>query len=263
MPVSLDSTYKYIYLDQNETITLNVASLTSAGDTATATIATPHNLSTGKVATIAGANETYFNGSFVVTVTSATAFTYELIEAHPPSSTATGTITAAYIGVALDDAELVNGFILASMECFEKITHRTLMNASFKTFRNCWDCFFELRKAPLVSVESVKYNDENEDEQTVTNTLYYTTVDPFYSKLIFTDDFTSPTTSTRQQSIFIEFTAGFGTDESDIPDDIQLAIQAHVAFLWENRGDCPNASDESCMPCQTRKVFRSYKVEEI
>lgn len=261
LPVSLDSAYQYLYLDQNETIVLNVSSITRVGAIATATTTVPHYLSTGKSVTISGATETDYNGAFIVTVISATQFTYTVT--GTPATPATGTITATYLGVDLEDATLVNSFILASMECFEKMTRRVLINTTFITYRNSWSCFYELRKSPLVSITSVKYNDENDTEQTLADTNYYTTIDSFYSKLIFIDDFDAPKISTRDQSIFVELIAGYGTSESDIPEDIQLAIKAHVAFLWENRGDCPNASDKSCMPCQTITVFQKYQIPEI
>jgi uncharacterized phiE125 gp8 family phage protein len=261
LPVSLDSTYKYLYIDQNETIVLNVVSITRIDTVATVTIATPHYLSTGKTVTIAGAVEGDYNGDFVVTVTSETEFTYTV--AGSPTTPATGTITATYTGVDLEDASLVTSFIKASMDCFEAIARRVLINTTFITYRDCWCYCMELRKSPLVSITSLKYNDEDENEQTVSSDDYYTTKDPFYSKILFVDGFDFPTLSTRQQSIFIEFIAGYGTSEADIPNDIQLAIKAHVSFLWENRGDCPNASDKSCMPCQTRTTFQKYKVEEI
>ena len=60
---------------------------TSPSATATFTTATPHNLVTGNRVTISGASEATFNGTFVITVTGANAFTY----------TSTGTSTATSI----------------------------------------------------------------------------------------------------------------------------------------------------------------------
>lgn len=84
---------------------LSVSSLTRSGSTATATTASNHNLASGMTVTIAGANETEYNGAFVVTVTGLDTFTYTV--SGTPASPATGTITAttnsATVSIISDD----------------------------------------------------------------------------------------------------------------------------------------------------------------
>ncbi len=68
----------------------SVTSITCAGSTATVT-QTTHGYTTGDLVTIAGANETEYNGEKQITVTGANTYTYE----HTCGTTpATGTITA-------------------------------------------------------------------------------------------------------------------------------------------------------------------------
>jgi subtilisin-like proprotein convertase family protein len=72
---------------------LAVTSLTRSGTTATATTGTtPHGLTTGDLVTISGANQSGYNGSFFVTVTSPTTFTYQVSSGL--ATPATGTIVA-------------------------------------------------------------------------------------------------------------------------------------------------------------------------
>ncbi len=71
---------------------LSVTLLTRSGTTATATTSAPHNLLTGAIVTIAGADQTDYNGSFTVTVTGPSTFTYTV--ANAPATPATGTKTA-------------------------------------------------------------------------------------------------------------------------------------------------------------------------
>lgn len=71
---------------------VSVTSLTRSGSTATAVCAAPHGLSTGDVASVAGAGQTDYNVEAVVTVVNGTTFTYDV--ANAPTSPATGTITA-------------------------------------------------------------------------------------------------------------------------------------------------------------------------
>lgn len=75
---------------------ISITSLTRSGTTATATTASDHSMATGQQVTIAGANETEYNGTFTITVIAADKFEYTLTGS--PSTPATGTITASYDG---------------------------------------------------------------------------------------------------------------------------------------------------------------------
>ncbi|HXG08500.1 MAG TPA: hypothetical protein VNK04_01805 [Gemmataceae bacterium] len=71
-----------------------IASLTSAGGTATATTTAPHGFMTGTQVVIRGANQPEYNGAFVITVTGLDTFTYPI--SGTPASPATGrNITAS------------------------------------------------------------------------------------------------------------------------------------------------------------------------
>ena len=72
---------------------LTVSSITRSGDVATATTSTAHGWGVNTYVTIAGANQTDYNGAFRVTsVPSTTTFTFDV--ENEPTTPATGTITA-------------------------------------------------------------------------------------------------------------------------------------------------------------------------
>lgn len=77
--------------------TLSVSSITRSSSTATATTASAHELLTGDYVTIAGASQTEYNGTYQITVTSSTTFTYTV--SGTPVTPATGTITVTSGGV--------------------------------------------------------------------------------------------------------------------------------------------------------------------
>jgi hypothetical protein len=70
---------------------LAVTSITSAATTATATVSVAHGYATDDFVTIAGATQTEYNGTYRITVTGATTFTYTF--AGSGTTPATGTIT--------------------------------------------------------------------------------------------------------------------------------------------------------------------------
>jgi hypothetical protein len=71
----------------------SVSSITRSSSTATVTTAASHGYSTGDWITIAGASQSGYNGTFQITVTAATTYTYDL-GSLTPATPATGTITA-------------------------------------------------------------------------------------------------------------------------------------------------------------------------
>lgn len=80
--------------DSSATVTekvTNITSLTRSGSTVTAVCGSEHNLASGLSPTIAGANESEYNGTFQITVIDSVTFIYEI--SGTPSTPATGTIT--------------------------------------------------------------------------------------------------------------------------------------------------------------------------
>lgn len=84
-----DVSQKVIFTNSNRQ---TLSSLTSAAGTATATTPLAHGFTTGDTILIVGANQGAYDGSFSITVTGATTFTYPVVGG--PTSPATGTITA-------------------------------------------------------------------------------------------------------------------------------------------------------------------------
>jgi hypothetical protein len=70
--------------------TVGTVSITRSGSTATLTTSSPHGYKTGDVIFVSGATQPEYNGSFVVTVTGTTTFTYAIT--GTPATPATGTI---------------------------------------------------------------------------------------------------------------------------------------------------------------------------
>mgnify|MGYP001589048297 CR=1 FL=1 len=79
-------------LDFDMKISKTVASITRVTTTATATV-TAHGFLTGMYVTMAGANETQYNDTFLITVVDANTFTYTMTS--DPGASATGTLTCS------------------------------------------------------------------------------------------------------------------------------------------------------------------------
>ena len=94
-------TYQSTAATSIQSIGQAISSLTRSGSVVTATTSAPHSLATGLDATIAGAVEPEYNGTFEIVVTGESTFTYSINTT--PTTPATGTIgvTGEYAVVAV------------------------------------------------------------------------------------------------------------------------------------------------------------------
>lgn len=82
-----------------------ISSITYSGTTATLTTATAHGLVTGSEVTISGATSTVYNGTYKITVTSSTTFTYTMASSPGANATVVGSylvVNFLYADIALN-----------------------------------------------------------------------------------------------------------------------------------------------------------------
>lgn len=157
---------------------------------------------------------------------------------------------------------LLTLLIESARNCFESFTNRTLINTTFRTLRNFFVPAIELRRSPFSSLVSFKYT-VNDALVDVDSSLFYIMQAKDYSKIIQQEDQDYPANGDDiLQGIEIQFVAGYGITEADIPSDIKLALLNHITALYENRGDCDCASVSKSIPNATMTVYRKYKILE-
>ncbi|MCA8026413.1 hypothetical protein [Burkholderia cepacia] len=83
-----------------------ISSITSVGTTATLTTAQAHGLTTGDQVTISGATPSQYNGTYTITVTSPTTFTYVMASAPGGSATVVGTYAILWNITGVDPTSL-------------------------------------------------------------------------------------------------------------------------------------------------------------
>ena len=160
-----------------------------------------------------------------------------------------------------DEDDFINFLIDAATACGEKYTGRDFINKTYTTFRDTfWDCF-ELRRSRVSDVISIKFllNDVLTD---VPTTVFGFTDVNDYSEIFLKEDQVWPTDEDNvPQAIEIVFVAGFGADDTSIPADVQNAMLAHIAFMFENRGDCPPGT--SALPTTTKILYDKLRIINI
>lgn len=162
-----------------------------------------------------------------------------------------------------DEDDFLESLIKTASLFFESFTKQTLITDTYKTYRTVWD-IFQLRRCPLQSIESIKYFDTEGVLQTLDSGNYYIVKNNFFGKVAFDESFESPSLRNRPQQIEIEFKVGFGDTTDDIPADIQQGLLEHIAYMYENRGDCiDDACSNIAIPNSTKMAYMKYKIQEI
>lgn len=144
-----------------------------------------------------------------------------------------------------DEDTLLEAYIAAATQFVENFTGLQLMQAVWEWHQNSW--YSEYKKLPdtryycrddysttvklpyepLVKVNSIKYDDVNNVEQTLDTSVYQvnTLTTPGYVNFIGT----LPSTYDKPNAIRINYTAGYGIDGDDIPEQ-QLAVPSLAKF---------------------------------
>lgn len=92
-----------------------------------------------------------------------------------------------------------------------------------------------LPRPPLVSVVEVRTLDEDGTETAYSSDNYYTIVGE-RAQLVIKQGASIPTNTDRYQGGFeVEYTAGYGTSSSDVPQTIRQAILQWIASVYETK----------------------------
>lgn len=188
------------------------------------------------------------------------------------------------IDTSTEDAQFdYYSILIKSIEkTIENITKRTLTTKTFILLTeydnidinykyNYSICSYSLflEKAPLQSVASVQFLDEDNIWQTIASTNYYVTQSSSFSTLFFTDTSEITNIANKKQNIKVTFDCGYGEDYKSIPYDLQQAILLILASLEQYRGDCIDSKSlepfdiMSNIPPQAQLIINTYKIIEM
>lgn len=145
-----------------------------------------------------------------------------------------------------DDDALVSGLITAAREFVENQTHRAFVDRELELVLDhfpCREIVFPV--TPVISVDSVKYDDDDGNEQTVDTDDYQVDLVSEPARIWPSVDFTWPSTVGNPNALRILFTAGYGDDgasggspadtAANVPQIAKQAILMIVAHWYANR----------------------------
>lgn len=145
-----------------------------------------------------------------------------------------------YLKVDLtDDDELIVVLIEAARQEVEALYGFALITQTVKVVYDSWNEFGELPLSNATSVTSVKYYDSDNTQQTWSSSNYIVDTDGEPNCISKKTDVAFPALYNRPSPIEVIYTAGFGSNTTDVPHHLKIPIYKIVADWYDRREDKP------------------------
>ena len=103
-------------------------------------------------------------------------------------------------------------------------------------------------------------NTDDDVLTTIDSSIYYFTDNNEYSSILVKDGQSWATDAdNRKQAIKITFVSGYGATADDVPQGIKTAMLAHIANMYENRGDCSDC-DIAFKNSKAASLYSPYRL---
>jgi uncharacterized phiE125 gp8 family phage protein len=144
---------------------------------------------------------------------------------------------AAHLRCDTDDAALP-GLIVAARLWAENETRRAFISRTVRltldAFPTC-DSYLELPYPNLLTVTSVQYVDTNGDTQTFSSSDYSVDTASLPGAIRLNYGESWPSTRCQPNAVTILYTAGYGTTQASVPENVKHAMKLFIGDLYENR----------------------------
>jgi uncharacterized phiE125 gp8 family phage protein len=156
------------------------------------------------------------------------------------------------------------GWRMAATRLAETYTGRAFITRAYRKFYNRWPAqwqdgmisrFIEVERPPLLSVQALTYYDDADNATVYPATNYYVDTARSVGRVVLRRGAVWPVALRVANAIQLDWTAGYGVNPSDVPEEIRQAIIIMIAWMNENRGDEFAPAD---MPAVARYLLDPY-----
>ena len=159
-----------------------------------------------------------------------------------------------------DDDALIDALIVMSREQVENTTHRALITQTWDWAMDGFPRWFELPKPPLQSITSIKYIDDSGVEQTLAASSYRVDSASEPGRITPAWGESWPSTRSVTGAVTVRFVAGYGTNPSDVPESLRLALRRVLNHNYEHREPVLVGTSQSELPFGLRAILGQYTV---
>ena len=183
---------------------------------------------------------------------------------------------------ATSEDALLTGYLGAAVQACESFTGRALVTQTWTLFRDDWPAgsrddwwdgvrelpvtalnqaarALELPKPPLQSVVHVKTYDDTDAATTYAVGNYFMDTASEPGRIVLRTNAAAPAPSRAANGLEIQFTAGYGGDPGDVPEELRAGMLMLVAQLFEQRE--PLASGNLAkIPLGVEALWRPFRI---
>ena len=139
---------------------------------------------------------------------------------------------------------------------------RCLVDQTWKFYLDDFTSEIEMPLPPLNSVEHIKYYDTDGVQQTLSTDVYDVDDKSEMGRIVLKSGQSWPAVEIGINKVEIEFIAGYGADDTAIPDDLRHAMLLIIGHYYENREDTAPITIKE-IPHGARMLYGSYKVMDV
>lgn len=147
-------------------------------------------------------------------------------------------LTDAKLHLRIDDSTaedaLVTTLIQASRDYVERQTGRALLPQQWAYTLDSFPCVIRIRRAPLISIDSITYVDPNGATQTLASDQYEVDLVSPFGEIRPAYGVVWPYTRVQRNAVTVTFTAGYADAES-VPSGLRAAMLLMLGELYMNR----------------------------
>lgn len=135
-----------------------------------------------------------------------------------------------------DEDTMIASMITTARRMAEEYCHRTFITSTWKAYMRDWPKGSEIRlpMGKTISIVGVDYAVSAAHDTEVSSSDYYTGLETEIA-ILYPKDEWPETDDEIPNGIEIEYTAGYGANASDVPQDIKNAILIIASDLYEHR----------------------------
>lgn len=172
----------------------------------------------------------------------------------------------------VEDAEVLQGYIVAARMFVEGYTNRALVEQSWTMKLADWPCCggrrrIDLPKPPLIGVTAITYVDTAGATQTLAADQYKVHADAWGAYIVEAYGVTWPSVRTQDDAIAVEFQAGYahtGTGDeinyrANVPAILKTAVKRHVRGQYEKL----KPEDREALEQEIRNLLQLHRVAPL
>ena len=161
------------------------------------------------------------------------------------------------------DDTLIDNLILAATNSCQEYTNRFFIDTVLIQYGTTFADLKELYKSPVSSVAHIKYYDTDNTIQTWNSDFYYLnkSIQPAQISLSLNESY--PSIADREHAVQCQYTVGYGSAASDVPEAIKQAVLLTVGNWYNNRSSVVVGRIATDLPLNVKWLLDTYKVQVV